>query len=139
MFDDISIGGNLLPIDQTNERNGIYLSSRTDRSSFVSLCDLTEKKKKKMSRKKEHSELIDRMEGERENVDERKTITHGYYSSRPKTFETMLGGYTQVHDPDIQESNQLIQSLIKVGFLLEKEKSFEIFDLAIEIRFIALS
>ncbi|UJR29401.1 hypothetical protein I4U23_010613 [Adineta vaga] len=25
----------------------------------------------------------------------------------------MLGGYTQVHDPDIQESNQLIQTLIK--------------------------
>lgn len=67
-----------------------------------------------MSKKKENSEIIDRMEGERENVDERKSITQNYYSSRPKTFETMLGGYTQVHDSDIQESNQLIQSLFKV-------------------------
>ncbi len=58
--------------------------------------------------------MNERMEGERENVQERQTITEDYYSSRPKTFETMLGGYTQVHDPDIQESNQLIQSLFKV-------------------------
>ena len=54
------------------------------------------------------------MEGERENVEERQTITHDYYSSRPKTYETMLGGYTQVHDADIQESQQLIQTLFKV-------------------------
>lgn len=72
------------------------------------------------SRKKEIAELIDRMEGERENVEERKLITQDYYSSRPKTFETMLGGYTQVHDPDIQESNQLIQSLFKVCSSTEK-------------------
>ena len=55
-----------------------------------------------------------RMEGEREDVDERQTVTRDYYSSRPKTFDTMLGGYTQVHDADIQESNQLIQTLFKV-------------------------
>jgi len=69
-----------------------------------------------MSKKKENSE---RMEGEREDVKERQIITKDYYSSRPKTFETMLGGYTQVHDTDIQESNQLLQTLFKVcSFLL---------------------
>jgi len=67
-----------------------------------------------MSKKKENSEIIERMEGEREDVKERQTITRDYYSSRPKTFETMLGGYTQVHDVDIQESNQLLQTLFKV-------------------------
>ncbi|CAF1269839.1 unnamed protein product [Adineta ricciae] len=66
-----------------------------------------------MSKKKESSELPLRMEGEREDVQERQTITKDYYSSRPKTFDTMLGGYTQVHDPDIQESSQLIQTLMK--------------------------
>ena len=68
------------------------------------------------------------LEGERENVQERQTITRDYYSSRPKTFETMLGGYTQVHDADIQESNQLLQSLFKVCFhffLLDKQKIIE--------------
>ena len=70
-----------------------------------------------MSKKKEHCEVIERMEGEREDVKERETITHDYYSSRPKTFDTMLGGYTQVHDADIQESHQLLQSLFKVDFI----------------------
>jgi protein N-terminal methyltransferase len=63
-----------------------------------------------MSKKKESSE---RMEGECEDVKERQTITRDYYSSRPNTFETMLGGFTQVHDADIQESNQLLQALFK--------------------------
>jgi hypothetical protein len=67
-----------------------------------------------MSERKKSCELNERQEGECENVQERQIITRDYYSSRPKTFETMLGGYTQVHDPDIQESNQLIQSLFKV-------------------------
>jgi len=67
-----------------------------------------------MSKKKENCEIIERMEGEREDVKERQIITRDYYSSRPKTFETMLGGYTQVHDADIQESNQLLQTLFKV-------------------------
>ena len=67
-----------------------------------------------MSERQKSCELNERLEGERENVQERKAITKDYYSSRPKTFETMLGGYTQVHDADIQESNQLIQSLFKV-------------------------
>jgi hypothetical protein len=69
-----------------------------------------------MSKKKENSDIIERMEGEREDVKERQIITKDYYSSRPKTFETMLGGYTQVHDTDIQESNQLLQTLFKVCF-----------------------
>jgi len=72
-----------------------------------------------MSKRRENCEsceLIERMEGEREDVKERQTITRDYYASRPKTFETMLGGYTQVHDADIQESNQLIQTLFKVCF-----------------------
>jgi hypothetical protein len=67
-----------------------------------------------MSKKKETPEIFERMEGEREDPKERQTITRDYYSSRPNTFDTMLGGFTQVHDPDIQESNQLIQTLIKV-------------------------
>ncbi len=69
-----------------------------------------------MSKKKENSDIIERMEGEREDVKERQIITKDYYSSRPKTFETMLGGYTQVHHTDIQESNQLLQTLFKVCF-----------------------
>jgi hypothetical protein len=76
-----------------------------------------------MSKKKENSDIIERMECEREDVKERQIITKDYYSSRPKTFETMLGGYTQVHDPDIQESNQLLQTLFKVcSFIFEYEK-----------------
>jgi len=72
-----------------------------------------------MSKKKENCDIIERMEGELEDVKERQIITKDYYSSRPKTFETMLGGYTQVHDTDIQESNQLLQTLFKVcSFLL---------------------
>lgn len=58
--------------------------------------------------------INERKEGEVENVKERETITHGYYSSRPKTFDTMLGGFTQVHPPDIQESKQLLNSLFNV-------------------------
>lgn len=69
-----------------------------------------------MSRKKDNPDTIERMEGERENVDERQTITRDYYSSKPKTYETMLGGYTQVHDADIQESSQLLQNIFKVCF-----------------------
>ncbi|CAF0874343.1 unnamed protein product [Rotaria sordida] len=66
-----------------------------------------------MSKKKESSEMNERMEGEYEDAKERQRVTRNYYSSRPKTFDTMLGGYTQVHDADIQESNQLLQSLFK--------------------------
>ncbi|CAF4471710.1 unnamed protein product, partial [Rotaria sp. Silwood2] len=61
-----------------------------------------------MSKKKETTEMNERMEGECEDAKERQTVTRNYYSSRPKTFDTMLGGYTQVHDADIQESNQLL-------------------------------
>ncbi len=62
-----------------------------------------------------------RKEGERENPEERQTITRDYYSSRPSTFDTMLGGYTQVHDLDIKESNQLIQTLFKVCYFKEED------------------
>lgn len=67
-----------------------------------------------MLKKKVNSEINERMEGEFEDADERQRVTRNYYSSRPKTFDTMLGGYTQVHDADIQESNQLLQTLFKV-------------------------
>jgi hypothetical protein len=72
----------------------------------------------KMSKKKEL--VPERMEGEREDATERQTVTRDYYSSRPNTFDTMLGGYTQVHDADIQESNYLLQSLFKVFSLFDK-------------------
>lgn len=54
------------------------------------------------------------MEGEKDNVQDRQTITHDYYASKPNTYETMLGGFTQVHDADIQESRKLIENLFKV-------------------------
>ena len=66
-----------------------------------------------MSKKKE---IVERMEGEFEDAKERQMVTRNYYSSRPKTFDTMLGGYVQVHDVDIQESHQLLQLLFKVRF-----------------------
>ena len=75
-----------------------------------------------MSKKKETSDLNERMEGERENANERQTITRDYYSSRPKTFDTMLGGYTQVHQADIQESNQILASIFKVCNFIKKIK-----------------
>lgn len=71
-----------------------------------------------MSKKKEVTEMNERMEGEFDDAEERKKVTRNYYSSRPKTFDTMLGGYTQVHDADIQESNQLLQTLFKVFFFI---------------------
>jgi hypothetical protein len=70
-----------------------------------------------MSHKNDKGETDGRLEGEREGADERQSITRDYYSSRPKTFDTMLGGYTQVHDGDIHESRQLLQSLFKVGLV----------------------
>ena len=73
-----------------------------------------EKIKKEMLKKKSADPAGERKEGEKENVKERETVTHEYYSSRPKTFDTMLGGFTQVHDPDIQESQQLLKNLFKV-------------------------
>ena len=78
-----------------------------------------------MSKKKEKCEATELMEGEREDVKVRQDITRDYYSSRPKTFDTMLGGYTQVHHADIQESNQVIQSLFKVCHEAERERERE--------------
>jgi hypothetical protein len=77
-----------------------------------------------MSKKKESCDVSERMEGEREDPNERQTITRDYYSSRPKNFDTMLGGFTQVHDADIEESKQLLQTLLKVCFqkILFEEK-----------------
>jgi hypothetical protein len=77
-----------------------------------------------MSKNKDASEIGERMEGELDDPKERQTITRDYYSSRPKTFDTMLGGYTQVHDVDIQESNQLLQTLFKVCYLKTNEDLF---------------
>jgi hypothetical protein len=67
-----------------------------------------------MLKKKSSEASNERQQGEKENVQERETITHEYYSSRPKTFDTMLGGFTQVHDPDVQESQQILKNLFKV-------------------------
>jgi hypothetical protein len=64
-----------------------------------------------MSKNKEASEIGECMEGDFNDPKERQTITQDYYSSRSKTFDTMLVGYTPVHDIDIQESNQLLQTL----------------------------
>lgn len=69
-----------------------------------------------MLKKKSNETSNERKQGEKENVQERETITHEYYSSRPKTFDTMLGGFTQVHDPDVQESQQILKNLFKVAF-----------------------
>ncbi|CAF0759790.1 unnamed protein product [Didymodactylos carnosus] len=54
------------------------------------------------------------MEGELSNVDERVVVTKQYYTSRAPTIDTMLGGYSVVHESDIQESEQLLKTLFRV-------------------------